>query len=104
MAAFFNDTYKVLRLNLSFAGRGSHFLSIGSGHASGVGSVGTVLRGGTLDHNNVAKFHSRSRPALALQQVRGTHFKTPIGNLAGVVFDIHVEPYVRICPIDLCDN
>src|SRR5262249_5052415 len=93
-----------LALNLAFAGCGAESLSIRGDYPACIGAVGSVLCGRTFDGNGVTELHGCASPAGTLKQMGGAHFESPVGNLSAFIFDVHIEPHVRIRPINLCDS
>ena len=80
---------------LTGAGQGDHF---------DVRVVAPVLGATAFDGNDVTGVHRFPRPASPQKNVRTAHFKAPIRHLASVVFDVNVEPGVRIQPLEFRDR
>src|SRR5438445_5917590 len=106
-SAWTNNVSSSSRLQLrrfSFAGRSAELLPCrGHRHASGIDSIASIFRLGSVDDDFISQFHGGSRPSTILKAMRRAHLESPVGHGSVGVLHIDVEPDVGIRPFNLCD-
>src|SRR5262249_22307600 len=68
-------------------------------HGAGVCEVGPILGARAIDDNHVSGLQGIPAPAVSHQYVRTSELTRPMNHFAGRVFNVEVDPRMRIDPI-----
>jgi len=89
---------------LILSARREDLAAIGERNARSIGVVGSVFRKETLNSHSHALLNDGSIDAAPLQLTGRSSGEPPIRNFAARIFDIDIEPNVRVLPFDSGDN
>jgi len=88
----------------AFARCRAHFLAGGGNRdVSGVAAMAAILGQRAVNDHFLTERHRSARPTAALKSMRRAHFEAPVFGRAVGLFDVNVEPYVRVRPFDFGD-
>src|SRR5947209_2792423 len=97
--------YLLLRIGeLVFLAGGEDHAPIRKSDPAARGVIGAVAGAETLDHDGHARLDDGFGDAAAHQLARRAAAEAPVRNLARSLFYVHIEPDMRILPLDLRDD
>jgi hypothetical protein len=89
------------RTRVSGRSRIKYARTVGQFHGLRIGEVRPILGRGAIHDNQVALFQGVAPPSAAHQEIRAAELAIPLCHFAGLVLHFHVNPGVRINPLQL---